>query len=410
MQELDIIALGRQGDGIAEGPIFVPGALPGERVAGVVEGDRVRDMRILRPSPDRVKPPCRHFKTCGGCQMQHASDDLVADWKRDIVAEALAKQGLRGEIRGIETSPARSRRRARFAARRTRSGAIAGFHARSSDALVDVQDCPLIAPGLARGLDLARALAVAGASRKHELSVHCTNTADGLDVMVEGGKPLDLALRGELPRIAAQGGVARLTWSGELVAQSAPPRHRIGRAEVGLPPSAFLQATAHGESVLQSCVLEATNGASRIADLYAGCGTFSLRLAEGGPVVAVESDPAMVNALQEAANRADLLHPIRALTRDLVREPLSADELGRFDAVVLDPPRAGAASQVAELARSTVPTVVYVSCDPTSFARDALALVQAGFGIDWVQVVDQFRWSPHTELAARFSRLHKRGD
>jgi 23S rRNA (uracil1939-C5)-methyltransferase len=409
VQEVDIIALGRQGDGIAEGPVFVPGGLPGERVTGEVVGDRLTEMRIVRPSSERVKPPCQHFRTCGGCQMQHASDALVAEWKLGIVAEALEKQGLRTDIRGIETSPLRSRRRARFSGRRTKAGALGGFHARISDTVVDVVDCPLIAPTLAQGPELSRALAVAGASRKGEVGVQCTATTSGLDVAVEGGKPLDRALRVELPQIAARFGVARLVWEGELVAQEAPPRHRIGRAQVSVPPGAFLQATAHGESVLQDCVLEATEGAARMADLFAGCGTFALRLAERGPVMAVESVCAMTDSLQEAANHAALPYPVEAVTRDLYREPLVPEELERFEAVVLDPPRAGAAAQVAELARSTVPVLAYVSCDPSSFARDAATLVAGGYRLDWVQVVDQFRWSPHTELAARLSRPHKRG-
>ena len=410
MQELEVTALGRQGDGIAEGPVFVPGGLPGEHVSGVIEDGRLTGVRILVPSSDRVKPPCRHFKTCGGCQMQHASDALVADWKLGLVTDALHRQGLSTELRGIETSPPGSRRRARFAARRTKSGAMAGFHARGSDTIVDVQDCALVAPPLARGLELARELAVAGASRKAELGVHCTVTADGLDVAVDGGKPLDRELEVELPQIATRHGVVRLTWDGELVAQSTPPRHRVGRADVILPPGAFLQATEHGESVLQACVLEATEGASSLADLFAGCGTFALRLAEHGPVTAVEGDQAMTIALQQAANRAGLPYPVQALTRDLFHEPLTVEALEKFDAVVLDPPRAGAAAQVEQLAGSEVPIIAYVSCDPASFARDAATLVRGGYNLDWVQVVDQFRWSAHTELAARFSRRHKRGN
>ncbi len=409
MPEVTITALGRQGDGIADGPIFVPRALPGERVSGRLEGDRLADVRILEPSPHRVTPPCRHFRTCGGCQMQHASDNVVADWKGAIVAEALEAQGLTPAIRGVDTSPDRSRRRARFSARRSKSGALAGFHGRNSHTIVDIADCPLLAPKLAQGPDLARALAIRGASRREELTVMCTVTLDGLDVSVEGGKPLDRALRVELPQIAARFGVARLSWDGEMVAQSAAPRHRIGRAEVKLPPGAFLQATDHGEACLQDCVMQATEGAHRVVDLFAGCGTFSLRLAERGPVAAVEGDRLMTEALQQGANHAALPFPVRAVTRDLYNDPLGAEELDAFDAVVLDPPRAGAAAQVAELGRSRVPVVAYVSCDPASFARDASALTEGGFQLDWVQVVDQFRWSPHTELAARLSRPHKRG-
>ena len=410
MVEVTIRALGRQGDGIADGPVFAPRTLPGETVSGTVEGDRLVDIRIVDPSADRVSPPCKHFKACGGCQMQHASDDLAEGWKREIVENALRAQGLDVPIRGVETSPPRSRRRAKFTARRTKSGAMAGFHARASDTVIDVQDCHLITPVLASGLELSRALAVVGASRKGEMAVHCTEVQDGLDVIVTGGKPLDRDLQAGLPPIAVKHGAVRLTWDGELVAQSTPPRQQLGEAQVVLSPGAFLQATKHGEQTLQSCVLEATEGASHVADLFAGCGTFALCLATRGPVAAVEGDKAMTRALQEAANHAGLTHPIKATTRDLFDDPLTTAELNKFDAVVLDPPRAGAAAQVSELAASTVPTISYVSCDPATFARDAKNLTDGGYTLDWVQVVDQFRWSPHTELAARFSRHHMRPD
>lgn len=406
MTEFEIRALGRQGDGIAEGPVFVPRALPGEIVSGTLQGDRLTDLRVLEPVSERVTPPCKHFKTCGGCQMQHASDMLVANWKREIVETVLAVVGLKPLIRSVQTSPTHSRRRATFSARRTKSGAMAGFHGRASGSIVDVQVCPLITAGLAKGLDVARALAVAGASRKTEMSVQCTEVAGGLDVVVTGGKPLDHQLETVLPSIALDNGIVRLIWDGALVAQSEPPLHRIGKANVMLPPGAFLQATAHGELALQDAVLAATQGAFHMADLFAGCGTFALRLAERGPVMAVEGDKPMTRALQDAANHGGLTHPIKALTRDLFNDPLMVAELAKFDGVVLDPPRAGASAQVTELANSTVPVISYVSCDPASFARDAKILTDGGYVLDWVQVVDQFRWSPHTELAARFHRPH----
>lgn len=406
MTEYKIRALGRQGDGIAEGPVFVPRALPGEVVSGTVEGDRLVNPRILEPVSDRVSPPCKHFKACGGCQMQHASDAVVEAWKLDIVITALRAHGFEPDMRTVETSPARSRRRAKFTARRTKSGAIAGFHGQASDTVIDVQDCVLVTPTLAAGVELARALAIVGGSRKAELSVHCTEVQGGLDVAVSGGKPLDSDLRNALPSLAVQHSVVRLTWANELVAQTSPPLHRIGRANVAVPPGAFLQATEHGEAVLQRSVLEATQGCSHVADLFAGCGTFALRLAETGPVTAIEGDKAMTRALQDAANHADVTYPIKAQSRDLFDDPLMPAELEKFDAVVLDPPRAGAAAQVAQLADSAVPVIAYVSCDPASFARDANSLSSGGYELDWVQVVDQFRWSPHVELAARFTRPH----
>ena len=405
MVEIRVTGIGRLGDGVADGPIFVPRALPGETVSGEVRGAELVDVRIIEPSSDRVRPVCRHFKACGGCQMQHATDGFVAAWKRDLVDDAVKAQGISASFRPVETSPPRSRRRAKLAAKRTKSGAIAGFHGRASDTVVDVQECPLLDDRLAAGaLPLARELAIQGASRKAALSVQCTLSRDGLDVAVSGGKPLDEEMRAVLPGIAAAHDVARLTWDAELVAQSAPPRHQIGNAVVSLPPGAFLQATDHGEAVLQAAVMEATEGCHEVVDLFAGCGTFALCLADRGPVTAVEGEKPMARALQEAANTGALAYPVKSLTRDLFHDPLVAPELNRFDAVVLDPPRAGAAAQVEQIAQSDVAVVAYVSCDPGSFARDAAVLVRGGFQVEWVQVVDQFRWSAHVEVAARFFR------
>ncbi len=401
--ELKIKSLGRQGDGIADGPVFVTGALPGEIIEGTPENGRVAQPKILSPSESRVKPICRHFKSCGGCQMQHTDDRTLADWKESIVADALAQVGLSADIRSVVTSPAKSRRRAKYAARRTKSGAMAGFYGRASDTIVDVVDCPLVAHALDEAPALCRALAVIGASRKGALSVLCTVVEGGLDVMVDGGKPLDPEMRIKLPQIATQFGVVRLIWSNELVAQTAPPQVTLGTAEVPLPPGAFLQATLHGQEALQACVLEATNGASRVLDLFAGCGTFALSIAGTAPVTAIEGSKDMAKALQQGANHAGLRHPVQSLSRDLFKDPLTSVELAKFEAIVLDPPRAGALAQVKQIAQSQVASLAYVSCDPASFARDAKELTDAGYALEWVQVVDQFRWSSHVELAAKFS-------
>lgn len=404
--EVTISHLGRQGDGVAAGPIYVPRALPGEVVEGTVENEMIAAPRILTPSDQRVKPPCAHFKSCGGCQMQHASDDMVAEWKTGIVRAALAGQGIETDIRPIVTSPPQSRRRAKLAARRTKSGAIAGFHGRASHDVIDIRACTLTSPGLVDAPEIARALAVAGASRKGVLAVQITETLDGLDVSVSGGKPLDRELMQTLPALIERYGLARLTWDNELAGQVSSPRHAIGKARVALPPGAFLQATAHGEAALQVCVLEALGQTGLVADLFAGCGTFGLFLSDTRPVHAVEGSKEMIVALQEGANHSDAAHPVTSEVRDLFANPLLPEELARFEAVVLDPPRAGAAAQVAQIAKTQIPVIAYVSCDPGSFARDVAHLCAEGYRLDWVQPVDQFRWSAHVELAARLSLPH----
>lgn len=396
--------LGHHGDGIAEGPLFAPMTLPGEVVSGRVDGQRLEDVKVITPSDDRVKPPCRHFKSCGGCALQHASDSFVADWKVGVVRQALESHGLETEFRPISTSPPRSRRRATFAARRTKKGALAGFHARGSDVIVEVPDCQLVQPELLAGIPVAEALAVLGASRKAALAVTVTLSGNGLDVAVAEGKPLDGPLRMALAQLCERFGLARLAWNGEGIAMRASPTQKFGPADVVPPPGAFLQATKVGELALLDAVKEAVGNAEHIADLFAGCGTFSLPLAEGAAVHAVEGEAEMIAALDAGWRRAQGLKRVTTEARDLFRRPLLPDELRKFDAVVLDPPRAGAERQVTEICASEVPRIAFVSCNPVTFARDAQILCAGGYRLNYVQVVDQFRWSPHIEIAASFTQ------
>jgi len=407
-EQFTIERLGHQGDGVAPGPVFAPRTLPGEVVSGVREGDRLTQVRIETPSDDRVKPMCRHYQGCGGCQLQHASEGFVAEWKVGVVRAALTAQGLDADFRPILTSPPRSRRRATFAARRTKKGALVGFHGRASDTIVEIPDCQLLDPALLAALPVAEALAITGASRKGVLAVTATLSEAGLDVAVQGGKPLDGPLQLELAQLTERHGLARLTWEGEVIAMRAPPVQRFGAAEVVPPPGAFLQATREGEAALLGAVGEIVGDARRIVDLFAGCGTFSLPLAERAEVHAVEGDRAMTAALDAGWRKAQGLKAVSTEARDLFRRPLMPDELAPFtapfEAAVLDPPRAGAEAQVVQLAQAKLPVIAYVSCNPVTFARDAARLVAAGYRLNWVQVVDQFRWSSHVELAAAFSR------
>lgn len=397
--------LGLRGEGVAEG-IFVARALPGEVVEGEVESGRISQPRIVTPSPERVAAPCRHYKSCGGCALQHASDAFVAEWKQQIVAQSLTAQGLSAPFRPQHTSPAQTRRRATLSGRRLKSGALVGFHARASDTLAAVPDCRLLHPSLLAALPALEEVTLAGGSRKGELALTMTALDGGIDLAVTGGKPLDTALRLALPQIAARHALARLTWDGETLYQAQPPLLTFGRAAVSPPPGAFLQATADGEAVLVAAMLEAVGDARRIADLFAGCGTFALPLAEHAEVHAVEGNADMLAALEAGWRGTTGLKRVTTEARDLFRRPLLPDELARFDALVIDPPRAGAEAQFEQIARAKVPVIGAVSCNPVTFARDAKTLVSAGYRLDWVQVVDQFRWSSHVELAARFSLHH----
>ena len=404
MGEHVINRLGLHGDGIAEGPIFAPMTLPGEVVTGTVEGQNLHDIKIITPSEHRVSPPCRHFRSCGGCQLQHASDALVAEWKQDVVRTALITQGIETELRPVVTSPEKSRRRATFAARRTKKGAMAGFHGRASGVVVEIPECQLLLPEVKAGLPIAERLAIAGASRKTALAVTVTHSVHGLDVSVQNGKPPDGPLMQELAALCDQLGLARLTWGDEVVAMRTPPTQRFGTAQVAPPPGAFLQATHHGEAALLAAVREAIGDAAPLIDLFSGSGTFTLPLAENAAVHAVEGDAAMLEALDHGWRMASGLKPVTMEARDLYRRPLLPDELAKAGAVILDPPRAGAEAQVAELARAAVPRIAYVSCNPVTFARDVSVFQQAGYQLAWVQVVDQFRWSSHIELVGSLSR------
>ena len=401
--------LGHLGHGIAsgpQGPIYVPGALPGEVVAGELTGDRLENVRIVTPSADRVKPPCAHARACGGCQLQHASDPFVAGWKRQVVANALTAQGLATETlrEGVITSPPRSRRRATVAARKTKGGALVGFHSRGSDVIIPVPGCILVHPSLLALFPAVEALAVAGGSRSQALAVTLTQSLTGPDVRVEGGKPLDGDLRMDLARLAEKFALARLTWGDETVALRAMPEQGFGPARVQMPPAAFLQATPEGEAALVDAVKQALLPQKRLADLFSGLGTFTFPLAETAEVAALEGEAPMVAALEKAARNTQGLKRIVARKRDLFRQPLEAAEMKGLTGVVIDPPRAGAEAQVRRLAESPVPVIAMVSCNPATFARDARILLAGGYRLDWIQVVDQFRWSHHIELAARFSR------
>jgi 23S rRNA (uracil1939-C5)-methyltransferase len=411
VEHLTIARLGNRGDGIADtpaGPVFVPYTLPGEAVE--VEPfpghpDRRHLLRVETPSPERVTPVCPHFGVCGGCQTQHWNFARYREWKRDLVVQALRQAGFDAPVGDLIDAHGEGRRRAVLHARRSPHDVLeVGFMAYRAHVIVSIDQCPVLAPSLGGAIPAAWALADALGAMKKPLDIQVTATDAGLDIDVRGSGPMPPQRAAALVRVVETLRLARLTRHGELIAQRAAPTLRMGKAVVTLPPGAFLQATAEGEAVLTRLVSGHVGDARSIADLFCGVGPFALRLAERGRVLAADSDTAAIAALRDAARNASGLKPVAAEARDLFRNPFLPDELKRIDAVVFDPPRQGAEAQARELAASKVPRVVAVSCNAATFARDARLLVDGGYRLVAVTPVDQFRYSAHVEIVARFER------
>ncbi|MDB5462677.1 MAG: methyltransferase, TrmA family [Phenylobacterium sp.] len=408
--ELVIETIGGEGDGVAPGPAFVPFTLPGERVLATGAGERRELLQVLQPSEDRVVPPCPHFGTCGGCALQHWAHDPYLAWKVERLAGTLARQQIETEILApFAAGPATRRRLALHARRGGRETARLGFKARKSWDLVEIGVCPIADPAIQAAIPALKRLAAPLFEHpKSAPTLHVTLTASGLDVDISGVERksggLSADARVQLAERAAEADFARVTIDGEVAYQARAPQVRFGQAVVALPPGAFLQATPQAEVAMAAFVAEAAAGAGRIADLYCGVGTFTFRLAEVAQVYAADFAPEAIRALGGALAAAPGLHGVTAEARDLVRRPVLAEELKKTDVAVFDPPRAGAAEQTAELARSAVARVIGVSCNPATFARDARTLIDAGFALDRVLPVDQFLWSPHIELVGVFSR------
>jgi 23S rRNA (uracil1939-C5)-methyltransferase len=409
---LKIERLGARGEGVARtarGLAFVPYALAGETVLAEIDGERGKLVEVLEASPDRTAPFCTWYGTCGGCAVQNLRLDAYLAWKRGLVVDALANAHVEAIVQPVIDAHGEGRRRVVFHARFPSHGRpeVGFMQARAHD-IVAIDDCPLFAPPLAGALDAARAIATPLASIGKPLDIAITATAAGLDVDLRGCGDLDFALTQKLIALAAAHDLARLSNHGVTLIERRQPHVRIGRADVVLPPGAFLQATAAGEKALSDLVLAETGSAKRVADLYSGVGTFALRLAATAEVHAVENDAAALAALARAAHATQGLRRVTTEKRDLARRPLLRAELAEFDCVVFDPPRAGAESQARELAGSDVPLVIAVSCNAQTFARDAKILVGGGYRLERVTPVDQFRHSAHVETVAAFGRAARK--
>ncbi|WP_102959920.1 class I SAM-dependent RNA methyltransferase [Mangrovicella endophytica] len=407
-QALTIDRLGAKADGIGSlpdgGQAFVPFTLPGERVLASGRGPRFELERVETPSPERVEPPCPHFGICGGCDLQHASDAVYHAFKRDLVVEAFRRVGIDAPVDDLVPCPPHSRRRVTLSAVRAGNGVLLGYNEALSHRIVDIKVCPIALPEIERALPGLRQLAGLAVDRRRPLRLTVTVTASGLDVALADAAPLNERLRQNLVRFAVEAGLARLSSGGEVLLESRPPVIDIDGIAVSPPPGGFLQAVASAEAQMATRALGHLKGARQVADLFAGVGTFSLRLARQSAVHAVESDAPALAALDAAQRHTRGLKPLTSERRDLFRRPLNARELKRFDGLVFDPPRAGAEAQSREVAGSSVARVAAISCNPTTLARDVAILVAGGYRLDRVTPIDQFLWSHHVEAVALLSR------
>lgn len=417
--EVTVEGLGAKGDGLAtiDGrPLFLAQTLPGERVLARVTGERGGGFKgevieLLQPAADRVGPPCPYFGPCGGCALQHLEESAYTAWKQEQLAVALQRKGLEAEtLHALRRVPPGRRRRITWSAKRSARGTLIGYHERESHQLADVESCLLVTPALDGLLAPLRALLDQVLAVQEEARLTALESETGIDLLIDSRHALSLEDREALAAFAAERCLARLSWADgrgapEPLALRREPILTFGGVPVVPPPGGFVQPTAEGEAMLAALVTGAVPaGAETAADLFAGCGTFTFPLAARLQVYAADGAEDALAALDAAARRSDRAGRVQAELRDLARFPVQAEELSGGDVVVFDPPRSGAREQAAEIAASDVPVVIAVSCNPTTFARDARTLVDGGYRFKEATPIDQFPWSGHLELVAVFER------
>ena len=401
--------LGSQGDGVAEtetGELFIPFTLPSEIVTAARERDRATLMAVLETSPLRIEPACRHFTECGGCAVQHLQADAYQQWKRDKVVHAL--KGIAGDIGALVPCAPHTRRRVVLAARRADTGMLLGFHRHLSPEIIPIEECPISLPEIVAALDRLRSVADLVCATTKSFRMAVTVTGSGLDVAVYESGKLGENQRRVASNFVMANGFARLSIDDEIVIEPKKPVVMFGTVAVAVPPGAFLQATEAAEQTMADLVGGHLKRAKKVADLFAGCGSFALRLAAKSEVHAVEGDAAALSALDRGARFATGLKRVTGERRDLFRRPLTFKELNAFDGVVFDPPRAGAEDQSKQIARSDVPFVAAVSCNPVTLARDLRILMDGGYMLKSVTPIDQFLWSPHVEAVALLEKPKRR--
>jgi 23S rRNA (uracil1939-C5)-methyltransferase len=408
--ELRIDTLGRHCDGVGhveDGDPrrhYVPFALPGEAVRARVAGKSVDLIEVIEPSSERILPFCQYFGQCGGCVAQHLNEAAYNTWKRGVIETAFSHREFDIPVDDVVDAHGEGRRRVSLHVEVLNGKTRAGFMKASSRDLIELESCPILAPALATAPNIAIALAAPFANQTRQLDIALTATPQGLDCDIKGGGDTTYDIHVSLAELADRFDLARISLDGENALERRKPMMPFGDFKVPIPPASFLQATEAGEETLSAMIMAETGGAKRVADLFCGAGPFALRIASQASVYAADSNSAAVAALRDGARYGEGLKPVEVEVRDLFRNPVFHEDLNQFDAVVLNPARAGAEAQVEEIAQSTVPLVVYVSCDPASLARDAEHLMDGGYDVQRIVPVDQFKYSAHIEAVAVFRR------
>lgn len=416
-QKITIDQLGGRGDGISHEngkPLYVPYTVPGDVIDVKVNGSKGRLRHIHEKSPHRAEPVCDHFTRCGGCMLQHVSDDYYQDWKAGLVSTALVNQGVENAVvKPLLASPLHSRRRTTFQAiGREGSDIVLGYAEKGSHNLIDIEMCPILVTDIVNIIEPLKAFLKKLLDKKQRMTIQITSGDNGLDVVFKGKGEVDLNLRMDLAEFADANDLARISWFDtslkkpyyEMLAERRKPYVTFEGNKVFFPEGAFLQATKQGEGALINAMLEGISGANRVVDLFSGCGTFSIAAANQASVHAVENNEEMLSALKNSANIMTGIKQVTTELRDLFLRPLLPHELNKYDVAIIDPPRAGAKHQMAEIINSDIKKLVMISCNPITFSRDVQDLAKAGFRMGAVTPVDQFLYSSHLEIISVFDR------
>jgi 23S rRNA (uracil1939-C5)-methyltransferase len=418
--DLDIIDLGVRGEGVAvckedkkSRTIFIPYALPGDRIQALVDGDRGKILQILVPSPARQASFCQHYTICGSCAVQGIEESSYQKWKRGIVVEALRKVRIDTKVSSLVNAHGEGRRRATFHARsvldvKGENRIDVGFMRAGCHDLVDLKECPVLAPSMVGALSAARYIAKIIAKPSRPLDILVTAHEEGLDFDIRGSEVLSPLSHQSLVLLAQREDWARISNHGSIIIERRSPYIKIGQSRVRFPPGSFLQATQAGEAIIADYIRSEIGRVQRVADLFCGIGTFSLPIAIQANVDAFDNSEASIASLLRAAKETQGLKSVSALARDLFRRPLSIQEINSYDVVVLDPPRSGASIQMEILASSRVPKIISISCAAGTFARDAAILQKGGYHLNSVIPIDQFRHSAHVEIIGIFMRPETR--